>query len=218
MLAQNNSNGDVVIDIGDYNEVILTHLHADHCGGIEELAYDHIFRTGKRCRLYSKHSILDNLWGHSLYSLHESSRSPEDIPQMDWFFHPVPFDTTLDIGGGLKLFSRIARHNTETISIKLDYKSHRIGYSADTAFDHDLIDWLSDCDLIIHEVFTLPDVDHEISAIHTLPEALLSIPIEIQEKTLLVHYGDNWRDLEPLGQFRFMRQSRRYTVGSHDKK
>ena len=59
-----------------------------------------------------------------------------------------------------------------------------LGYSADTAFDPTLIDWLAPADLIVHESGTGP--------MHTPYEKLTDLPAAMRAKMRLVHYADSF--------------------------
>ena len=59
-----------------------------------------------------------------------------------------------------------------------------LGYSADTAFDPDLISFLSAADLIIHETNFGPA--------HTPYSSLAALPAELRSKMRLVHYPDSF--------------------------
>jgi ribonuclease BN (tRNA processing enzyme) len=74
-----------------------------------------------------------------------------------------------------------------------------VGYSADTAFDPSLIDWLSSADLLVHEVTTLVH-----TGVHTPYEKLAALPAELLTKMRLIHYPDDFDAIgsviEPLRQ------------------
>jgi ribonuclease BN (tRNA processing enzyme) len=55
------------------------------------------------------------------------------------------------------------------------------GYSADTAFDPDLIDWLAEADWVIHETNY---------GTHTPLSSLLLLPAELKARMRLIHYPD----------------------------
>jgi ribonuclease BN (tRNA processing enzyme) len=80
-----------------------------------------------------------------------------------------------------------------------------LGFSADTAYDPSLIDWLARADLIIHEATTMPH-----AGLHTPYETLAALPESLRSKMRLTHLPDDFdRDssvIEPL------RQGRSYVV------
>ena len=55
------------------------------------------------------------------------------------------------------------------------------GYSADTAFDPDLIAWLAEADLVVHETNF---------GVHTPLSALMTVPQSVRNRMRLIHYPD----------------------------
>ena len=58
-----------------------------------------------------------------------------------------------------------------------------LAYSADTAFDPTLIEWLSAGDLIIHETNL---------GVHTPYESLAALPEPLRARMRLIHYPDEF--------------------------
>ena len=89
--------------------------------------------------------------------------------------------------GPLLIERRFTRHHipTTAIRVSLDRGPGRwrplLGYSADTAFDPDLIAWLAEAELIVHETNF---------GVHTPLAALLTLPAEIRARMRLIHYPD----------------------------
>lgn len=89
--------------------------------------------------------------------------------------------------GPLLIERRFTRHHipTTAIRVSLDRGAGRsrplFGYSADTAFDPDLIAWLAEAELIIHETNF---------GVHTPLAALLQLPAEVRARMRLIHYPD----------------------------
>ena len=64
-----------------------------------------------------------------------------------------------------------------------------------------------DVDLIFHDC----QLEEDGETIHTLLEELLELDGATQEKIILVHYGDNWRDFEgKTGVMALGEQGKRY--------
>jgi ribonuclease BN (tRNA processing enzyme) len=72
----------------------------------------------------------------------------------------------------------------------VEFGGRTLGYSSDTAFDPDLISFLSPADLIIHETNFGPA--------HTPYASLAGLPAEIRARLRLVHYPDGF-DAGPDG-------------------
>jgi ribonuclease BN (tRNA processing enzyme) len=74
-----------------------------------------------------------------------------------------------------------------TSALLIEAAGVRLGYSADTAFDPELIEFLSTADLIIHETNFGPA--------HTPYADLAALPAELRARMRLIHYPDSL-DLE----------------------
>jgi hypothetical protein len=73
-----------------------------------------------------------------------------------------------------------------------------LGYSADTAYDPGLIEWLAAADLVIHETGE--------GGLHTPYADLAALPAGLRAKMRLIHYPDDFNltasTIEPLSQGR----------------
>lgn len=86
--------------------------------------------------------------------------------------------------GPLRIERRFTRHHIPTTAIRVSLAGRSrplLGYSADTAFDPDLIDWLAEADCVIHETNY---------GTHTPLSSLLLLPSEIRSRMRLIHYPD----------------------------
>lgn len=86
--------------------------------------------------------------------------------------------------GPLRIERRFTRHHIPTTAIRvfLDGRARPLfGYSADTAFDPDLIAWLAEADLVVHETNF---------GVHTPLSALMTVPQSVRNRMRLIHYPD----------------------------
>ena len=86
--------------------------------------------------------------------------------------------------GPLRIERRFTRHHIPTTALRVSLAGRArplLGYSADTAFDPDLIDWLAEADLIVHETNY---------GTHTPLSSLLLLPAELRDRMRLIHYPD----------------------------
>jgi ribonuclease BN (tRNA processing enzyme) len=89
--------------------------------------------------------------------------------------------------GRLRIERRFTRHHIPTTALRISLERPGapprplVSYSADTAFDPDLIHWLSAADLIIHETNF---------GVHTPLASLLLLPAELRQRMRLIHYPD----------------------------
>ena len=95
-----------------------------------------------------------------------------------------------------------ATHSLPTTAIFVEAAGRKFGYSADTAYDPRLIEWLSRADLIVHEANGgFP---------HTPYQRLAELPIDLRKKMLVVHYPDGF---DPPGrEVELLRQGQNYWV------
>jgi ribonuclease BN (tRNA processing enzyme) len=77
-------------------------------------------------------------------------------------------------------------HSIPTTAFRVACAGRSIGFSADSAFDPALIDWLAPCDLIVHEATTAPE-----SPVHTPLARLAELPEPIRRRLRLIHYPDD---------------------------
>jgi ribonuclease BN (tRNA processing enzyme) len=219
MLAENNRIGERQVTIADYREVLITHMHADHTGGIEELAYLQYFATDDPLKLYAPKWLLQDIWSSLRPAMEESARGDDGIANLDWFFTPVPIGNPHDLGG-FTVEHRFVSHYPRTVAYKFDFGNAKLGFSSDTGFDRDLIEWLDDCDTVLHECrFGPTDVlGGDLKVLHTSIADLLTLPESFQEKTLLYHYADDAFGEDPeqpsydIGGYRLLKQNHAYDL------
>ncbi len=191
------------IDIDSIEGILLTHLHADHSSGLEGFAYFRkFFVSGEKPLLIAHKEVLEFLWEGSLkatmgYPKKDKQRRLED------FFEVCPIDESdLFKIEPFSIQCRKTIHPIPTTAFKISVGKRTLAYSADTAFNRELIDWLAESDLFIHET--------NFGSAHTPIEKLLELPSEIRQKMRLVHYPDNY-DLEK-SQIEPLIQGKWYTV------
>lgn len=86
--------------------------------------------------------------------------------------------------GPLRIERRFTRHHIPTTAIRVSLAGRSrplFGYSADTAFDPDLISWLAEADWVIHETNY---------GTHTPLASLLLLPASLRARMRLIHYPD----------------------------
>ncbi len=178
----------ITLDITDIDDVILTHVHGDHSNGLESLGFFKRFHQHRRARLYTISEVADVLWDNKLRAsmgcMNELNVHHKECPEFEDYFdlHLLHFNT-LNYVQGIEVKIRLTKHYVPCFGMIITYNGKTFGYSADTAFDPAHIDFLSGCDLIIHET----NVNG-----HTRYEELLTLPDSIKQKMLLVHIQDDF--------------------------
>lgn len=191
----------ISLDIGDLHAVLLTHLHADHCSGLEGLAYYSYFLLRKRVPLVTHVEVAARLWDGHLAGGMEWFMSIDPTAPLerrslhDYFDVTTMTETDATQVGPFRIECRKTLHSVPTTALRIHAAGRTLGYSCDTAYDPSLIDWLAPADRIIHETNL---------GIHTPYEKLASLPANLRDKMLLIHYPDDFvldgRVIEPLRQ------------------
>ncbi len=188
--SQWNLNPDTVTDI------LLTHLHGDHCNGLEALGFHRWLRYRKSSlplpSLYTLPIVAARLWERLAPAM---DRAGEGC--LADYFRICPLEPgQRALVGDLEVECRPASHGIPAASWRMRRGNASLGWSGDTEFNRALIDWLAEADLVIHETSAPPT--------HTdLPE-LNSLPESIRRKMRLTHMPDdfdpNATSLVPLRQ------------------
>jgi ribonuclease BN (tRNA processing enzyme) len=187
----------------------VTHQHADHIGGLEELALSNTYlfadaESGKgfKPQIISSINVLVNLWDTSLKGGLGAIQGRHALLQ-DYFFilslkhHRQQHDHFLL----LKRY-RFDIFPTDHIQIerKYDWPSYglfitdtrsgqTVFFSGDTRFDYPAYaEMMRRAKICFHDVQLFEQRD----AVHPLIGELRTMPAEIKKKTHLYHYGDDW--------------------------
>ncbi|MEK3731045.1 MULTISPECIES: MBL fold metallo-hydrolase [Paenibacillus] len=195
--------------LNDIDAVLITHIHADHVGGLEELAFMMKMKFKRRIPLYIGEALAAPLWDHTLrgglYQQGEIS-CLEDIFDV----RPLKPGVKADISKGITVELIQTRHIPGKDSYSL-YLNDRIFYSADMVFDPELLNKLvneRECELILHECQLQGPGE-----VHTTLQELLSLPEHIQQRTYLMHYSDDVQDfVGKTGEMEFVEQQKIYEL------
>ncbi|MGA9522667.1 MAG: MBL fold metallo-hydrolase [Myxococcaceae bacterium] len=167
--------------------VALTHLHADHASGLESFAYFHHFAAGRRLRVLCHPAVAERLWdGHlaaGMEQLLPSVEGPHEARRLEDWIELVSLDEHAPIAlDGFEVRCRRTIHHIPTTAFRIRSGGRELGYSADTAFDPTLIEWLAEADLVVHETNF---------GVHTPYEKLAELPAELRARMRLIHYPDS---------------------------
>ncbi len=196
----------VELDVGSFEAVVLTHLHADHCSGLEGLGYFARFVLGRRPLLVAHPSVLARLWDGRLSGGMDSLGDPPDwAPRamgLDDYFEVAALDERGPVKvGGFEIACRPTRHHVFTTALRIRAGGRELGMSADTAHDPSLLDWLAAADLFLHETGL---------GIHTPYPALAALPQEVRARMRLIHFPDGFAPGD--GAVELLEEGRRYPV------
>lgn len=197
-------------NITKIKNILITHSHADHIGGLEEAALMGRYVTKSRPKMYITKQYKKLLWNQSLRGGNSyGEMSAGRFLTFDDYFELVE----------PKLISKRPRPIYETncgsINIKVFRTRHipdnagswkkafystgiliddRILFPADTQFDKELIDWMTSTypiEYIFH------DCQFYTGGVHASYDELKTLPETVRNKMYLCHYGDNFESFSP---------------------
>jgi ribonuclease BN (tRNA processing enzyme) len=194
------------LDLDRIHAVAVSHLHADHCCGLEDFGYYSFFALDRRAKLLMHPDASARLWDGLLAAGMELVQAKPDAQpvrkQLGDYFELIDLNPVQPVKcGPFSVECRRTIHSVPTFAFRIAVGGRTLGYSADTAYDPSLIDWLADADLIVHEATTLIHTN-----VHTPYEKLAALPASLRSKMRLTHYPDDFdvacSVIEPLRQGR----------------
>ena len=172
------------VGLDDIDDVLITHLHGDHYGGLEQLLFWRRFVTGRKTRVHAIPEVLAGLWDARLRggmdTLMHADGSCSALT-LDDYAEVRPLGPGVTRLGPLELEWRRTIHHIPTSALRMRVEDQVIGYSADTSFDPGLIAWLAASDVFFHETNF---------GVHTPLASLLALPEAQRRHMRLIHYPD----------------------------
>lgn len=198
------------IPLTDIRNFYISHSHADHIGGLEEVILMNRYVVRDRPHIWITPGYEKQLWAQSLRggAAYGERHNGKDLGFRDyWVVHRPKRDTSLDREG--------YRFNVGSISVRTFRTRHvpeqaeswrdaawstglvideRIVYSGDTLYDDDLLPTVMPArgaDAIFHDTQFFP------GGVHASLGELETLPPEIRARMHLMHYGDTWEQVAP---------------------
>lgn len=199
--------GEIGLSVLDIDNVLITHSHADHIGGLEELMLMNRYVKGRKPTILINQKYEKILWSQSLRGGCEMNerRDGKPLSFADYWErvrpkkeHKLGRETERYEFGELTLRTFRTRHYPQqaknwkeamySTGLVID---DRIFISGDTQFDKDLLQEYA-AQYPIEQFFH--DVQFFTGGIHAGLDELKELPPEIKAKTALYHYNDNFED------------------------
>jgi ribonuclease BN (tRNA processing enzyme) len=181
-----------VLDVDRIRAVAVSHLHADHCCGLEDFGYYSFFALNRRAKLLMHPEASARLWDELLAAGMKYVQAKPDeactAKQLGDFFDLIDLSQSQAVHcGPFAIECRRTIHSVPTFAFRVTAGGRILGFSADTAYDPHLIEWLASADLIVHETTTMPH-----SGVHTPYVKLAALPDTLRSRMRLTHYPDDF--------------------------
>nr|WP_040715764.1 MBL fold metallo-hydrolase [Paenibacillus daejeonensis] len=194
--------------LSEIDAILITHIHADHVGGLEEFAFRMKFQYDRKPVLYIADTLVQPIWENTL----KGGLVQNEWQQLEDFFEvrPLQAGISTQLAAGLTVELMETPHILGKQSYSVYINDHFF-YSADMRFNPDLLASLVQdrgCTVIFHDCqLQSPGV------VHASLEELLTLPESIQERIWLVHYADDRDDyIGRTGKMLFLDQHQVYSM------
>lgn len=200
---------DLGVEPSEIENFLITHTHADHIGGLEEMMMVNRYLTGKKPNIIINEMFETLLWNQSLRGGSAYSEVHDGQPLGFTDFWKVIRPTQLaDIGretwetrlGELDIKMPRTKHFPDNAESWVDsfwscgvLFDERVLFTSDTRFDADLLiefDRRFKLEMIFH------DCQFFTGGVHASLDELSTLPAELKSKIVLMHYADNWQQYE----------------------
>lgn len=184
---------------------LVTHSHADHIGGLEEMMMVNRYLTGRRPNIIITEEYEEILWGHSLRggSAYSELHNGKPLTFHDFWRVTRPTrvaglerETWQTRLGELDIKMPRTRHFPDNATSWRDsfwscgvLLDERVLFTSDTRFDPELLqefDARYGLEMIFH------DCQFHTGGVHASLTELSQLPTELKQKIVLMHYSDDW--------------------------
>lgn len=198
--------------IKNIKNIVLTHPHADHIGGVEELAFTSYYTNKSKVNIIIPDEFKNKLWNESLRGgLQFSEKGKMNFEDYFTQYKPVllykkPFKMwEINFEGiNLKLF-RTHHVTTKKDTFKNSQFStgliidNKVLFTGDSQFRKEQLDWICK-NFNIETIFHDCDITGFSAGVHATYEELKTLPAQMKQKIYLCHYCHNSHETDVKSQ------------------
>jgi ribonuclease BN (tRNA processing enzyme) len=176
-------------EIKDVNNFIITHLHSDHCSGLETIGFYKKFVDKEDLNLtmtWNNHIQHEQMIIPGMGTSLIDGKIIKTYGFEYFKYNHMGFgrkEPHMSKCGPFIIECNPTEHYVPAQALLITEGNKTLGFSGDTKFDPGLIEWLNKADFILHETGPAPG--------HTPLENLVALPSEIKRKIRLIHYSDS---------------------------
>lgn len=195
---------DALVGLENITHYFISHVHGDHVGGLEEVAFRNYFQHKRTPCLLLGSDLIPTLWTDYLVGSLRDLLTPDGqtnmVASLATYFYVSQCGTMKwyeikegDLNFVLYQTKHVGVKSNYSILIRNNLTEKQAYFTCDCVVENKHP--YRSADLIFQDCSVTPKYP---ATVHTHVEDLVTLPQEVQEKMILVHYGDSTFEKQPL--------------------